>query len=90
MKNHHFYKGFTAAAAGVTSGMVDVKLIYAQDFRDGYEYKRSIYLTGIEFTIHFPLQRKFIRENPLIELFFSSSRFIKNVLHKILANGITS
>lgn len=64
--DHNFYKGFTASA-GLTSGLVDISLTYTQDIRAGSLYKRNIYLAGIEFTMHFPMQKKFIREKSLVE-----------------------
>jgi hypothetical protein len=60
-----FY-GFSCGA-GLTSGVVDIKLRYTQNVSYDKGFKRNIYIAGLEFTFNFPLQQNFLRKEPLIE-----------------------
>lgn len=58
--------GFSAGA-GITSGLIDIKLKYTQNIRYGSGFHRDLYLAGFDFTLHIPLQEKFIMEKPLVD-----------------------
>jgi len=56
-----------SAGAGITSGLIDIKFKYSQNLNFNGGLHRDIYLAGMEFTLHVPLQEKFVMEKPLIE-----------------------
>lgn len=54
-------------APGVTNGLWDFKLKYIHNIYNGRGFSSDYYIFGFDFTFHFPLQDRFIRQAPLID-----------------------